>query len=326
MNPAFSIVIPVYNVAQYLRECLDSVLLQTLVGWEAVCVDDGSTDGSGSILDEYSARDGRFKIIHQKNSGVSAARNLALDATKGEWVCFLDSDDVLEKSALQKIREIIIRNPNADIVKTGLTQFEESQCIAWNNGSGHDVTFDTDCALPDQVLSGWFCQRCYKGSLVADVRFPPLRNGEDVVFMAKCNCKAKRIVVSDSALYGYRQRTDSASRLEVSLLLARQIMGYTYQTLAEYDKSNKEVDACYRRRICNAATEDLASCIEQLQRAELIVAYGEAFAFWKRLMRLRVVPFVQRIRLHIVAALPSRMMPVCLFVLPRKLKEKGLHR
>lgn len=326
MKPVFSIVVPVYNVAQYLRECLDSVLEQTFSNWEAVCVDDGSTDGSASILDEYSARDKRFKIIHQKNAGVSAARNRALDIIQGEWVCFLDSDDVLEKSALQKIRVIISRNPTADIVKTGLMQFEESQCILWSNSNGHDLVFDTNCVLPDQVLSGWFWQRCYKSLLVSDVRFPPLRNGEDVVFLAKCNCKAKKIVVSDCVLYGYRQRPDSASRQETSLLLVSQIMGYAYQTLVEYGNSNKEVGACYLRRLCNVATEDLATYIEQLRRAELIKAYCEALMFWHRLMRLRVIPCIQKIRLYIVAVFPFRITSLCLFVFPRKLKEKGFHR
>ena len=326
MNPVFSIVIPVYNTAPYLRGCLDSVVAQTFADWEAVCVDDGSTDGSAAILDEYATGDERFKIIHQENAGVSAARNLALDAIQGEWVCFLDSDDVLEKSALQRIREIIARNSDVDIVKTGLTQFEGSHRASWGNCTGNEEAFDTDCALPGQVLSGWFGQRCYKATLVADVRFPPLRNGEDVVFLAKCNCKARKIAVSDCVLYGYRQRKDSASRLEASLLLARQIMRYTYQTLAEYDKSKRGVGVSYLRGICNVATEDLASCIERLPRTELIVAYGEAFEFWRRLMRLRIVPFVQKIRLYIVAAFAFRMVPVFLFVLPRKLKENGWHR
>ena len=89
----FSIVIPVYNVAPYLRECLDSLLAQTCADWEAVCVDDGSTDSSGAILDEYAAKDSRFVVVHQENRGVSAARNKGLDIAKGEWLVFLDGDD-----------------------------------------------------------------------------------------------------------------------------------------------------------------------------------------------------------------------------------------
>ena len=91
--PYFSIIIPVYNVAPYLRECLDSVLKQTFTDWEAICIDDGSTDESGAILDEYAAKDKRFRVIHQANAGVSAARNAALDKVQGEWDDFCRAAD-----------------------------------------------------------------------------------------------------------------------------------------------------------------------------------------------------------------------------------------
>ena len=102
----FSIVIPVYNVAPYLRECLDSLLAQTCADWEAVCVDDGSTDSSGAILDEYAANDSRFVVVHQENRGVSAARNKGLDIAKGEWLVFLDGDDA---ASIQLIEEYTAR-------------------------------------------------------------------------------------------------------------------------------------------------------------------------------------------------------------------------
>ena len=91
----FSIVIPVYNTAPYLRDCLNSVLCQTFSDWEAVCVNDGSTDESESILHEYEASDQRIHVLSQANSGLSAARNAAMQQAKGEWLLFLDSDDSL---------------------------------------------------------------------------------------------------------------------------------------------------------------------------------------------------------------------------------------
>lgn len=103
--PFFFIIIPVYNVAPYLRECLDSVLAQTFTDWECLCVDDGSTDESGAILDEYAQKDPRIRVLHQANAGVSAARNLGLDNVKGEWVLFLDSDDLLANTCLGAIVE-----------------------------------------------------------------------------------------------------------------------------------------------------------------------------------------------------------------------------
>lgn len=99
--PHFSIIIPVYNVAPYLRECLDSVLAQTFTDWEAICVDDGSTDESGAILDEYAAKDNRFRVIHQENRGVNFVRQKALNASSGEWIASIDGDDWVSENFLK---------------------------------------------------------------------------------------------------------------------------------------------------------------------------------------------------------------------------------
>ena len=102
-----SIIIPVYNVAPYLRECLDSVLASCKnaenVEVEAVCVDDGSTDGSGEILDEYAARDRRVSVVHQQNQGVSVARNVAIERATGEWIFCLDADDLMEPDFIREV-------------------------------------------------------------------------------------------------------------------------------------------------------------------------------------------------------------------------------
>ncbi len=101
----FSIIIPVYNVELYLRECLDSVINQTFVDWEAICVNDGSMDGSASILDEYALKDERIVVVAQPNSGTAAARNRGLKVASGDYIFFLDSDDWLESNALQSIAD-----------------------------------------------------------------------------------------------------------------------------------------------------------------------------------------------------------------------------
>lgn len=97
-RPAISIIVPVFNVEKYLRRCIDSILAQTFSDFECILIDDGSPDNCGKICDEYARKDGRIKVIHQKNAGVSAARNAGLSAARGEWIGFTDSDDYIEKN------------------------------------------------------------------------------------------------------------------------------------------------------------------------------------------------------------------------------------
>jgi glycosyltransferase involved in cell wall biosynthesis len=118
----FSIIIPVYNSAKYLTESLDSILSQSYEDYEVIIVDDGSTDESDVICDEYVSKDIRFKVIHKSNEGVSYARNVALDNISGEWVVFLDSDDMLHEAALAVLNEKIKNDPELDVVQFGVTR------------------------------------------------------------------------------------------------------------------------------------------------------------------------------------------------------------
>lgn len=118
-SPKISCIVPVYNVEKYLRRCLDSIRAQTFTDFECICVDDGSPDGSGKILDEYAEKDSRFVVIHKDNGGVSSARNAGLDAARGEYVCFVDSDDWMETDYMKKMYEAATEI-GADLVVCGI--------------------------------------------------------------------------------------------------------------------------------------------------------------------------------------------------------------
>ena len=105
--PKISIIVPVYKVEQYLRRCLDSIVNQTFTDWECILVDDGSPDNSGRICDEYAEKDERFRVFHQENQGVSAARNRGLDNMNGKYCMFVDSDDTITENALTIINDAI---------------------------------------------------------------------------------------------------------------------------------------------------------------------------------------------------------------------------
>lgn len=116
MRPKISVIIPIYNVEKYLRRCLDSVKNQTFTDWQAICVDDGSPDNSGKIADEYAAKDKRFVVIHKENTGVSDTRNVGIKHAIGEYIHFMDSDDVLDIDYYEKM----LKNADdADIVCSG---------------------------------------------------------------------------------------------------------------------------------------------------------------------------------------------------------------
>ena len=100
---AISVIVPVYNTEKYLHRCVDSILAQTFTDFELLLIDDGSTDSSGAICDESAQKDSRVRVFHKENGGVSSARNLGLDKAKGKWVTFVDSDDWIKESFLNKL-------------------------------------------------------------------------------------------------------------------------------------------------------------------------------------------------------------------------------
>ncbi len=111
--PFFTIIIPVFRSTPYLRDCLDSIRKQSLTDWECICVDDGNTDGSGAILDEYARKDSRFTAIHQDHLGVSAARNAGLSVARGSWITFVDGDDTVDPDMLDSLHQAVLRTPEA---------------------------------------------------------------------------------------------------------------------------------------------------------------------------------------------------------------------
>jgi len=106
-TPFISFIVPVYNVEDYLHECVDSIIGQTCGDWELILIDDGSPDRCPQICDEYAAKDNRIKVIHQRNAGVAAARNAGLDAAQGEWIWFVDSDDWIVREAVEILKSRI---------------------------------------------------------------------------------------------------------------------------------------------------------------------------------------------------------------------------
>lgn len=210
--PEFSIVIPVYNVAPYLRECLDSVLVQAYTDWEAICVDDGSTDGSGAILDEYAAKDSRFRVIHQLNRGVSAARNAALELAQKGWFAFIDADDVWHPDFLSGVVSDMEKYPACKLFRQGVRQYRDGDVCDFGDGAAEFHMKDISRVLSFEDFGGhYFCQHIYHRDVVQSIRFPAYRRGEDRIFLGVILLNlCDKIAVAAAPRYGYRVRQGSA--------------------------------------------------------------------------------------------------------------------
>lgn len=209
LKPLISIIIPVYKAEAYLRKCLDSILTQTYTNLEVILIDDESPDSCGKICDEYATRDSRFHVIHQKNRGAGAARNLGIEMSCGEYIMFVDSDDYISPVICETLLTTAMQD-ESDIVICGYTAI---------NGAG-EQRIET---LPDQKTTGknlaiqhfqtdsnclvivW--NKIYKASLFhanPDILFPENTIYEDLLFSAKILYTAQYVtILSDASLYYY---------------------------------------------------------------------------------------------------------------------------
>lgn len=217
-TPKFSIVIPVYNVAPYLRECLDSLCSQKYRDWEAICVDDGSSDGSGRILDEYGEKDVRFRVFHTPNRGVSRARNLALSEACGEWLCFLDSDDRVEEEWLSHTMDAMTEVPDVRWIRTGYTDWYNGRVggklirVSPTAGFFDEINYER-AATNSLSMYGMMVLNFFKREDIAELRFDEkLKMREDCLFGLQTICRFSSYLQIGATDYWYRIRSDSASR------------------------------------------------------------------------------------------------------------------
>lgn len=211
--PQISIIVPVYQVAPYLGACIDSILAQTFGDFELILVDDGSTDRSGRICDEYAEKDGRIRVLHTKNAGAAAARNTGLAHAQAEYIVFADGDDCLQSNLLARMYETI-------------------------HGSGYDLVVcnfryvypdgreDVSTALPDMELSGWevlshwkagrnfgvwtvVWNKIYTKKTLEGLGFPEGKYFEDEVFSDLLYCRCQHVRVIPDVLYAYRVHSGS---------------------------------------------------------------------------------------------------------------------
>jgi glycosyltransferase involved in cell wall biosynthesis len=276
-NPLVTVIVPVYKVEPYLRRCLDSIVNQTYRNLEIILIDDGSPDNCGVICDEYAEIDKRIKVIHKKNGGLSSARNVGLDVFKGEYVSFVDSDDVVSLDMIEYLYDLLSDN-NAEIsVCLHEIVRDNHRWISFKNVNNQTVT-PKECIKKllynDGVdTSAW--AKLYKASLFNNVRYPQGKLFEDIATTYKLFFNANRIALGNEAKYSYILRNSSIvgssfNEKKLDLLEMTDEMGRN--VLNVYPDLSKAV---LRRRVYArfSTLNQLARCVDRKKEKNCIIKF-----------------------------------------------------
>lgn len=245
-----SVIIPVYNVEQYLSTCIDSVINQTYHNLEIILVDDGSPDRCGVICDEYAMQDSRIRVIHKVNGGLSDARNAGIEIARGQWLAFIDSDDYIAPCTMEELLSSVMKH-NADMAICGVVTFRDT-----NTGR---IENDKRLSLDDGITSGIeilksvrqfsqipavyaiACNKLYRKTLFDDLRYPIGLYHEDDAIAHHIIGKCDQIVCVGKPLYFYRQTPGSImncsyniNRLDAFVAYADRIRYYESHGLSDY--------------------------------------------------------------------------------------------
>lgn len=255
----FSIAVMIYNIEKYLPVCVDSIVAQKGDDIEIILIDDGSTDNSANICDEYAKNDSRVRVIHQKNAGVAAARNVAIDEAKGKWLIQVDGDDVLLENAIDYCREYV--NNDADLLQFDSVEFVDIPSVEQWSPKGEEMIITDDILkeyhlqlidrsnpkidFPTYNLNPawskmWNMEFLRKNDLHYD---PKVVKGEGTLFTFTCSYLMKKVKIIPKPIYGYRiNPTSIMHRFSADILDNQIVQSETYQRIiSEHNESNNEV-------------------------------------------------------------------------------------
>ena len=233
--PKLSVIVPVYNTEKYLRECIDSILAQTFKDFELILVDDGSTDGSGAICDEYAKMDERIRVIHQENGGITVARKSGVQVAKGEYVTFVDSDDWIDREMYTTMLSCV-QDESLDVMICGMLMEKPQGSVPRKrilSAGMYDkqrmlteiypiMLFDFVHGMP--AIAPSLCNKLFRRSLLACIIEwvnDTITYGEDALCTYACLLDADRIYLSDEERYHYRNHTESVSNGYICSLLEK---------------------------------------------------------------------------------------------------------
>ena len=202
-----SVIVAVYNIEEYLPRCIDSILAQTYRNLEIILVDDGSTDSSGGICDDYAQKDRRIKVIHKKNGGLSDARNAGLDKVSGDYIGFVDGDDWIDEDMYRAMYEACEKEKAQraacrykQITRSGIIDASAGNSVSLSKAEALEIYV---CGDERYLIYNSVWSKLFAKELIFGMRFPVGKNSEDIMFTTKAFCKMERLAYLDKAYYNY---------------------------------------------------------------------------------------------------------------------------
>lgn len=278
-SPKISVIVPVYNVEQYLPRCIDSILAQTFTDFELLLIDDGSTDNSGKICDEYASKDSRIRVFHKENGGVSSARNLGLDNAEGEYILFIDGDDAISIDTLEKNLSYTNYYKHVDLI-------EYPAYYKYKSPKSKKVSYPFQyIGTYQKLLNVFFLHRrnevwsyFIRKECIRTIRFPlSVKIGEDILFLLQIIRNCRSGIISRKGLYFYYFTDNSAmssvdtkkKELGIQCTLLEYVMNHVEDNLILVDYSY----VFLKNILCNKY--DLTSTI---QSEQVFVLFKKLFA------------------------------------------------
>lgn len=293
-----SVVIPFYNLERYVRPCLDSVAAAArgVDAWlEVVCVDDGSTDGTPGALDGFAAKDPRICVVHKPNGGEGSARNAGVATATGDWVTFLDGDDVWLQNHLEVAVPIIRRHPEADIVALRYADFDDGALPPAPTGAEEKV-FDLEESVPSEVvLEVGVFPTFFRRDFATNGSFSSLPLGADRLYMAQCFARARTVVKCDAVVHGYRVRAGSMARAVWDARKVESQCDYAFGSLEALAASGRKVGREGHSYLASLWLSDVPNRLARLPRFERRAAWEH----WRSTLGsgcVRALPRFERVR------------------------------
>lgn len=276
MSKLISIIVPVYNIELYIEKCVTSILEQSYNNFEILLIDDGSTDKSGDICELLAAKDSRIKVFHKKNGGLSDARNYGLQYMKGEYVCFIDSDDYVDKDYLKKLYEAI-QEEEADVSLCSFKLVDENKRELCSEVIRTPKKKITGKELLSEVLTSYGYQyvvawnKLYKAELFFNLKFEKGKLYEDEFINFTLFYYCSKVAIVHDSLYCYTQRQGSIMQSSMSIeKITTKIELHNKRLKFYYDNNDIELYNKAKQQYCNWIISSLAEYSELFSKKIII--------------------------------------------------------